>query len=116
MRTSRAKTRAYLQEKKGLMRVYATGDWVLRTRLRTKKHEPFYDGPWAIVACHQGNTYSLASLGGFCLESRYNGTNLFPAYVRDGHPVRSLWYASQAALRRDRELLAAAAGLHQGYV
>ncbi|KAI0996090.1 hypothetical protein K3495_g12091 [Podosphaera aphanis] len=86
----RAKVRSYLQEKKGLTRVYAPGDWVLRVRQRTNKFEPYYDGPWAIAACHLGNTYSLISPGGFPMANKYNGSNLFPAYVRDGHPVRSL--------------------------
>ncbi|KAI1001154.1 hypothetical protein K3495_g7045 [Podosphaera aphanis] len=106
----RAKVRSYLQEKKSLTRVYAPGDWVLRVRQRTNKFEPYYDGPWAIAACHPGNTYSLISPGGFPMANKYNGSNLFPAYVRDGHPVRSLWYGSQRLLESDRNRLRLAAG------
>ncbi|KAI0991450.1 hypothetical protein K3495_g16737, partial [Podosphaera aphanis] len=84
IKASRAKVREYLQEKKALMRVYAPGDWVLRVRQRKNKFEPFYNGPWAISQSHSGNTYSLISPGGYKLLNRYNGTNLFPAYTRDG--------------------------------
>lgn len=45
LKGARARTRAYLQEQKGLIRVFGTGDWVLRVWQRTKKHEPFYDVP-----------------------------------------------------------------------
>ncbi|KAI0995043.1 hypothetical protein K3495_g13137 [Podosphaera aphanis] len=107
----RARVRSYLQETKGLTRVYAPGDWVLRVRQRTNKFEPYYDGPWAISACHPGNTYSLVSPGGFPMANKYNGTNLFPAYVRDGHPVKSLWYGSQRLLESDRNRLRVAAGI-----
>lgn len=103
---SRDRTRAYLQEKKALLRTYAPGDWVLRVRQRGHKHEPYYDGPWAVMSCHSGNTYKLRSPGGIVLTSKYNGTNLFPAYVADGHPVRSLWYASKTTLAKDREGIA----------
>lgn len=34
------------------------GEWILRVRQRTMKHEPYYDGPWAISATHPGNTYN----------------------------------------------------------
>ncbi|KAI0994514.1 hypothetical protein K3495_g13668, partial [Podosphaera aphanis] len=102
MKATRDKTRAYLQEKKAVMRIYAPGDWVLRVRQKKHKFEPYYDGPWAIAACHVNNTYSLVSPGGFKLGNRYNGTNLFPAYVREGHPVRSLWYGSKRMLEQDR--------------
>ena len=104
--------RSYLQEKKALYKVYATGDWVLRTRQRSNKQEPFYDGPWAIIACHDGNTYSLASPGGIRLNNRYNGSQLYPAYVQDGHPVRSLWYASKRYLEADRARIADSVNLH----
>ncbi|KAI0990935.1 hypothetical protein K3495_g17252, partial [Podosphaera aphanis] len=111
MKAVRDKTRAYLQENKALMRTYVPGDWVLRVRQRRHKFEPHYDGPWAISACHANNTYSLTSPGGYKLGNRYNGTNLFPAYVRDGHPVRSLWYGSQRMLEQDRKALKEAAGI-----
>ncbi|KHJ32457.1 putative tkp3 protein [Erysiphe necator] len=111
MRASRAKVREYLQEKKALMRTYVPGDWVLRVRQRRHKFEPFYDGPWAISACHPSNTYSLISPGGYKLINRYNGTNLFPAYSRDGHPVRSLWYGSQRMLDQDRKRIKSAVGI-----
>ncbi|KAI1004357.1 hypothetical protein K3495_g3855 [Podosphaera aphanis] len=111
LKAVRAKVRSYLQEKKGLTRVYAPGDWVLRVRQRTNKFEPYYDGPWAIAACHTGNTYSLISPGGFLMANKYNGTNLFPAYVRDGHPVRSLWYGSNRLLESDRSRLRSGAGI-----
>ncbi|POS82548.1 hypothetical protein EPUL_005935, partial [Erysiphe pulchra] len=101
LKATRAKTQAYLQESKALLRVYSPGDWVLRVRQRKHKFEPYYDGPWAIAACHANNTYSLISPGGYKLLNRYNGTNLFPAYVRDGHPVQSLWYGSRNMLNQD---------------
>lgn len=105
LKATRAKTQAYLQESKALLRVYSPGDWVLRVRQRKHKFEPYYDGPWAIAACHANNTYSLISPGGYRLLNRYNGTNLFPAYVRDGHPVQSLWYGSRNMLNQDRKNL-----------
>ncbi|KAI1004419.1 hypothetical protein K3495_g3793 [Podosphaera aphanis] len=111
MKATRDKTRAYLQELKALTRTYAPGDWVLRVRQKRHKFEPYYDGPWAIAACHVNNTYSLVSPGGFKLVNRYNGTNLFPAYVREGHPVKSLWYASKRMLDQDRRNLKDSAGL-----
>jgi hypothetical protein len=107
LKASRDKIRSYLQEKKALMRVYAPGDWVLRTRARKHKLEPYYDGPWAIVGCHDNNTYTIRSPGGIELRNKYNGTNLFPAYVADGHPVRSYWYASKALLKQDRDRMLA---------
>lgn len=50
------------------------------------------------------NTYKLRSPGGILFQAgmKYNGTNLFPAYVRDGHPVRCFWYASKRLLNEDR--------------
>lgn len=113
MRAARAKTREYLQEKKALIRTFAPGDWVLRVRQRRHKFEPYYDGPWAISACHSGNTYSLISPGGYKMINRYNGSNLFPAYSRDGHPVRSLWYGSQRMLNQDRKNLKLAVRLRE---
>lgn len=110
-KTVRDRTRAYLQEKKGLLRTYAKGDWVLRVRQRKDKSEPFYDGPWTITACHDNNTYSIASPGGVGMRHRYNGTHLFPAYVSEGHSVQSLWYASKTLLEQDRKRIAEAAGL-----
>ncbi|KHJ35256.1 putative tkp3 protein [Erysiphe necator] len=113
MRAARAKTREYLQEKKALLRTFAPGDWVLRVRQRRHKFEPYYDGPWAISACHSGNTYSLISPGGYKMINRYNGSNLFPAYSRDGHRVRSLWYDSQRMLNQDRKNLKLAVRLRE---
>ncbi|KAI0999615.1 hypothetical protein K3495_g8579, partial [Podosphaera aphanis] len=110
MKAARDATRSYLQEKKGLIRTYTTGDWVLRVRQRTKKTEPFYDGPWAISSCYPNNTYTLISPGGVRLARRYNGTHLFPAYTRDGHPVHSLWYGSARLLEQDRRRIADAVG------
>ncbi|KAI0997924.1 hypothetical protein K3495_g10267 [Podosphaera aphanis] len=89
LKCARDTVRAFTQEKKALLRVYAAGDWVLRVRSRNHKHEPFYDGPWLITPSHENNTYSLSSSGGVDLANRYNGSNLFPAYVQDGHPVQS---------------------------
>lgn len=110
LKASRDKTRAYLQEKKGLIRTFSTGDWVLRVRQRSNKTEPFYDGPWAIASCHPGNTYLLRSPGGIENERLYNGDHLFPAYTSDGHPVRSFWYAAPRLLQQDRRRLADAVG------
>ena len=45
------------------------------------------------------------------MSNKYNGTNLFPAYVKDGHPVQSMWYGSKNMLNQDRKNLAAAVGL-----
>ncbi|KAI1004324.1 hypothetical protein K3495_g3889 [Podosphaera aphanis] len=104
LRASQDKFRAYLQEKKALLR-NAPGDWVLRVRQRKQKHEPFYDGPWQFVECHANKIYSIKSPGGLRLELRYNGKNLFPAYVDDHQPVQSLWYASKTQLERDRRRL-----------
>ncbi|KAI0992236.1 hypothetical protein K3495_g15950 [Podosphaera aphanis] len=50
VKAARAEVRSYLQEKKGLTRVYAPGDWVLPVRQRNNKFEPYYDGPWAIAS------------------------------------------------------------------
>jgi transposase InsO family protein len=103
LKASRDVIRARLQESKALHRVYMVGDWVLKVRERKSKGEPFYDGPWLIRAAHSGNTYTLASPGGILLEHRYNGSILYPAYVTDGHPERSLWYASRTLLEQDRQ-------------
>ncbi|KAI0992385.1 hypothetical protein K3495_g15801 [Podosphaera aphanis] len=107
LRASRDAIRAYTQGKKAQLRIFAPGDWVLRVRQRGHKHEPYYDGPWAIASCHPGNTYTLRSPGGIIFHggTKYNGTNLFPAYVQDVHPVRSLWYASKRLLEEDRARL-----------
>lgn len=106
-RSHAAGLRAYTQGKKAQLRIFAPRDWVLRVHQRGHKHEPYYDGPWAIASCHPGNTYTLRSPGGIIFQggTKYNGTNLFPAYVRDGHPVRSLWYASKRLLEEDRARL-----------
>ena len=111
VKAARSKVREYLQEDKALIRTYAPGDWVLRVRQRKHKFEPYYDGPWSIAACHAGNTYSLISPGGYKMTNHYNGTNLFPAYTRDGHPVNSLWYGSRRMLEHDRRKIRAAVGM-----
>lgn len=66
--------------------VLAPGDWVLRMRQRANKHETYYDSPWAIVACHVGKGYTLRNPDGVIPRNLYNSTDLFPAYVADGHP------------------------------
>ena len=101
----RDEARVYLQEKKALIRTYGTGDWELRVRQRGNKTEPYYYGPWCVSACRHRNTYILRSPGGIELKNTYNGDSLFPAYTKDGHPVRSLWYASPRELNRDRQQL-----------
>jgi hypothetical protein len=111
LKATRDAVRAKLQEAKAYYRTYETGDWVLRVRQRKHKLEPYYDGPWAITAAHAGNTYTLASPGGIQLRNRYNGAMLFPAYVQDGHPERSLWYASKRLLQQDRDRQLAKAGI-----
>ena len=58
--------------------------------------------------CGAQNTYSLRSPGGFELPNHYNGANLYPAYVEDGHPLTSLWYASKRWLDADRKAQEAA--------
>lgn len=65
IKTTRAKTRAYLQESKALMRVCRPGDWVLRVRQRGHKFEPYFGGSLAVSAFHANNTYSLISPGGY---------------------------------------------------
>jgi hypothetical protein len=115
LKASRDAIRARLQEGKALHRIYMVGDWVLKVRHRATKHEPFYDGPWLVRTVHRGSTYSLASPGGITLESRYNGALLYPAYVTDGHPERSLWYANKRLLEQDRQRqLEAVDGRHDG--
>ncbi|KAI1003237.1 hypothetical protein K3495_g4970 [Podosphaera aphanis] len=117
LKCARDTVRAFTQEKKALMRVYAAGDWVLRVRSRNHKHEPFYDGPWLITSSHENNTYSLSSPGGVDLANRYNGSNLFPAYVQDGHPAQSFWYGSKTLLQKDRaRLLAAVSYFHLSFL
>lgn len=111
LKAARSKVREYLQETKALMRTFAPGDWVLRVRQRQHKFEPYYDGPWAIAGYHANNTYSLISPGGYKMTNRYNGTNLFPAYTCDGHPVNSLLYGSQRMLDHDRKNIKDTAGL-----
>jgi hypothetical protein len=102
LKATRDAVRSRLQEGKALHRIYMVGDWVLKVRNRSTKGEPFYDGPWLVRSVHHGNTYTLASPGGIVLEARYNGALLYPAYVADGHPERSLWYASKTLLEADR--------------
>lgn len=87
--------------------MYSRGDWVLRERQRRNKSEPFYDGPFLVKeAHHDGNTYILQTPGSQILENKYHGQKLFPAYVRDGQLVRSLWYGSKRLLEMDRARLA----------
>jgi hypothetical protein len=105
LKASKDQVRSYLQKKKFLTRVYAPDNWVLKIRQRYNKFEPFYDELWAVVSCHDGNTYRIRSPGGIVLQNKYNGTNFFLAYVEDGHPVRSMWYASKQMLDRDRSRL-----------
>ena len=101
--------RAKLQERKAMIHTYGTGDWVLRVRAVRNKHEPKFDGPWQIQAMHAGNTYTLAAPSGKPLKTRYSGTLLYPAYVSDGQPIRSLWYGTESLLKADRQRLAAEA-------
>jgi hypothetical protein len=63
---------------------------MLRVRQRYHKLEPFYDGSWAIASCHNNNIYIFRSSDGVLLANKYNGTNLFPAYVQNGYLIRSL--------------------------
>jgi hypothetical protein len=111
LKASRDAIRARLQENKALHRVYMVGDWVLRVRRRKSKNEPYYDGPWLIRSVHAGNTYSIGSPGGIQLDSKINGIYLYPAYVTDGHPERSLWYANKTLLENDRRRQLGAVGL-----
>ena len=83
----------------------------MRARQRRYKLEPYYDGLYAVVLTHRGNTYTLRTPGGITLQNRYNGDLLFPAYTRENQPVRSLWYASRQLLQQDRERQAATVGL-----
>ncbi|CAD6502900.1 BgTH12-02574 [Blumeria graminis f. sp. triticale] len=101
-KASRDEIRSYLQERKARLRVFGKGDWVLRQRKRDHKGEPFYDGPFIVGDATPQNGYLLRTPGGFTLQNEYHGQQLFPAYVRDGHPVRSLWYGSKTLLDRDR--------------
>jgi hypothetical protein len=89
LKAFRDKIRSYLQEKKALMKVYAPGDWMLRTKAQKHKLESYYDSPWAIVGCYDNNIYIIRSFGGIKLRNKYNETNLFPAYVANGHPIKS---------------------------
>jgi len=76
------------------------------------KQEPFFDGPFVIIAVnHQANSYSLATPNGKLLENDYNGKLLFPAYVLDKQPLRSLWYSSKRLLDLDRRRWLARFGL-----
>ena len=101
-KSARDEIRSYLQEKKARLRVFGKGDWVLRQRKRNHKDEPFYDGPFVIAETNFNNGYILRTPGGVTLQNHYHGQQLFPAYVRDGHPVRSLWYGSKNLLEKDR--------------
>lgn len=111
VKACRAYTRSLLAEKKAFHRVFSKGDWVLRQRERKHKFEPFYDGPFSIIKCNEGNTYTLMTPGGITMLNTYNGERLFPAYHRQNQPVRSLWYANNKLLKQDRIRIAREAGL-----
>ena len=104
-KATRDTLRAYLQEDKARLRVYAKGDWVLRQRKRNHKGEPFYDGPYVVNDSLPDGAYQLRTPAGVVLYNRYHGQQLFPAYVLDGHPVRSLWYGNKRMLERERKRL-----------
>lgn len=104
-KTSRDTLRAYLQENKARLRIFGKGDWVLRQRARQHKGEPYYDGPYVIAKSNDDGTYYLRTPGGILMDNLYHGQQLFPAYVRDGHPVRSMWYGSKALLQKERKLI-----------
>ena len=111
VKACQAYVRSLLAENKAFHRIFAKGDWVLRQRKRKHKFEPFYDGPFSIVKCHRGNTYTLMTPGGIIMTNTYNGERLFPAYHRSNQPVRSLWYASNKLLKQDRKRIAKDVGL-----
>lgn len=94
-KAGRDEIRSYLQEKKARLRVFGKGDWVLRLRKRDHKGEPFYDGPFIIAYTTPNNAYVLRTPGGFTLQDKRYRQQLFPAFDRDGRPVRSLWYGSK---------------------
>ncbi|KAI1000484.1 hypothetical protein K3495_g7710 [Podosphaera aphanis] len=106
-KAARDEIRSYLQEEKARLRTFGKGDWVLRQRKRDHKGEPYYDGPFVIAETNPSNGYILRTPGGVILQNQYHGQQLFPAYVRDGHPVRSLWYGSKTLLDKDRRRTAA---------
>lgn len=101
----RDEVRAMLQEKKALYKTFEKGDWVLRTRERRHKLEPFYDGPFQIVKSLPQQNYSLSTPGGEILKRSYHADRLFPAYTMNKQPIRSLWYASKPMLEKDRKRL-----------
>ncbi|KAI1005704.1 hypothetical protein K3495_g2513 [Podosphaera aphanis] len=102
-KAARDEIRSYLQEKKARLRVFGKGDWVLRQRKRDHKGEPFYDGPFVVPDASPNNRYTLRTPGGVVLKNQYHGQQFFPACIRDGHPIRSLWYGSKALLDKDRK-------------
>ena len=111
VKASQAHIRSLLAEKKAFSRTFAKGDWVLSQRERKHKFEPFYDGPFSVIKCHEGNTYTLMTPGGITLKNKYNGARLFPAYHRENQPIKSLWYSSNRLLKQDRDRIAREAGL-----
>jgi hypothetical protein len=78
---------------------------MLRVQQRGHKLEPFYDKPWAVLSCHNGNIYKLRNFNGIIFGNKYNKTNFFLAYISNDHPVQSLWYVSQHILRKNRKRL-----------
>ncbi|KAI0996644.1 hypothetical protein K3495_g11539 [Podosphaera aphanis] len=111
VKATQSHIRSLLAERKAFTRSFAKGVWVLRQRQRKHKFEPFYDGPFSIIGCHRGNTYTLMTPGGIVMANKYNGSRLFPAYQRENQPIRSLWYASNRLLKQDRDRIAREAGL-----
>ncbi|KAI0995821.1 hypothetical protein K3495_g12361 [Podosphaera aphanis] len=111
VKACQAHVRSLLAENKAFHRVFAKGDWVLRQRERKHKFEPFYDGPFSVIKCHRGNTYTIMTPGGVIMTNKYNGERLFPAYHRQNQPINSLWYASNKLLKQDRLRISKEAGL-----
>ena len=111
VKSCQAHVRLLLVEDKVFHRIFAKRDGILSQRKRKHKFESFYDGPFSIVKCHQGNTYTLIAPGGIIISKTYNGERLFPAYHRQNQPVKSFWYASNKLLIQDRQRVAREAGL-----
>lgn len=102
-KATRDTIRSFLQEEKAEIRRWTPGDWVLRICPCAHKLEPYYDGPFQIAESHTKNVYTLRTVSGVLLNGRYNGEQLFPAYITDYQPVDSLWYGSKRLLALDRE-------------
>lgn len=78
---------------------FAPGDWVLRVRIRHHKHEPFYDGPWRVLAVDkQKNTYRLISTSNAIRRNPVHGTNLIPCLTYDGQPIQEFFAHSRHML------------------